>query len=259
MVNDATTPLVPPSDPRLGRLPEFDEASRNYQIRPILLAENITKPRSYTWSPGPMLNQGNTGTCVGHAGANDLAARPVRWPGTSNLAFVLYELACRRDIWSGNDNGDVNFGTSVLALMKVLSELGFIPEYRWAGAGSGKVLEDVVLTIGYKGPVIAGTDWLNSMFDVGANGHVIIDQSSGVGGGHAYLKNQAKVVWKSTSLPAQPTMEHIDRAKSRVGIVNSWGADWGINGTGWWTFEEEDWLLARAAESAVPVLRQRTT
>lgn len=250
MVNAALPPQ--PTDPRLGRLEEFDERSRLFQIAPLLAEQGIIKPRSYTWSLGPQLNQANSGRCVAYMGAGDLGARPVKWPVTNELANALYELCTKRDAWSQNDNGDINFGTSVLALMKVFAELGFISEYRWAGAGSGKALEDFSLSLSYKGPVLLGTVWYNSMFNVLPDGHIIVDQSSGVAGGHAYLPYRQAIAWKS---PLHATFDDVDRLNTQVHIRNSWGGQT----NGWMTLAEIGHLLSQNGEAAIPIMRTRTS
>lgn len=244
----------------LGRIPNFDPRSRDFQVRTLLRADGVTKPRSYRWKPGPVLNQGATGQCVGFSGAGELAARPVRWPADYDLGSLLYELCCRRDPWPQNDNLDRSFGTDVLTLMKVMRELKFIPAFHWCGAGSGNVVEDEALSVGYRGPAIRGTVWLNSMFDTASDGRIIVDPTSGEAGGHAYVIFGKSIVWKSTSLPASPTMAYVDRKKCKSWVVNSWGENgFGVAGIGYMNFDDDEYLLETGGESAIPEMRQRTT
>ena len=63
-------------DTRLGRLVEADPRTRSYPVR-ALMPVKTTRARSYTWSIGTILDQGSTSSCVGHAVAHRLIARPV--------------------------------------------------------------------------------------------------------------------------------------------------------------------------------------
>ena len=69
-------------DRRLDRIPEFDEKSRQYPIRSLLVEKVL---RSYTWSVGARclllpqlyLNQYSEGACVGFGYSHWKAARPL--------------------------------------------------------------------------------------------------------------------------------------------------------------------------------------
>lgn len=232
----------------LGRLPQFDDRSRLYQVRPLLEAAGQTIPRSYTWRVSAQLNQGSSGRCVGYAGAGELGASPVRWPATNVLANVLYELACKRDAWSENDSGDITFGTSVLALMQALKELEFIPFYHWCGAGSGNALEDFTLSLGYRGPVVVGTNWYSSMNSPGLDGHIRVEPASGLRGGHAYYFYRISIRWLGGIKPAVPSFADVDIDASRGHVFNSWG---GVC-NGWMTLREVGFLLSQGGEACVP-------
>lgn len=142
-------------DPRLDRLPQFDERSRSFPIRSLFASASEGRVRSYTWRCDTWLDQGQEGACVGHGVAHEIAARPVVRPADSALAFDIYHRARQLDEWEGESYE----GTSVLAGMKAATEKGFYTEYRWAFG-----LEDVVRSLGYKGPVVLGVNWYSGMF-----------------------------------------------------------------------------------------------
>ena len=115
------------TDPRLDRIVQFDEESREYPIR--ALVPTASKPRSYTWRCDAWLDQGYEGACVGFSFSHELAARPSVVKNTSyNSGIWVYNQARMVDEWPG-ENYD---GTSVLAGAKVLTANGYFKEYRWA-------------------------------------------------------------------------------------------------------------------------------
>jgi hypothetical protein len=108
------------TDPRLGRVPSFDERSRKYPIRALL--DRTAKPRSYTWRLGLHLDQGNTPACTGFSTAHELAAKPVVVPHVDQvLAMSLYIQARKNDEWPGEEYD----GSSVLGAMKAASQGGY--------------------------------------------------------------------------------------------------------------------------------------
>lgn len=216
----------------LGRIENFDEQNRNYPIRSLLPA--TVTPRSYTWSCGAVLNQGSEGTCVGHAWAHELLARPVKWPVNSFFARLAYELSCRIDPWPQNDAPDWQFGTDVLSCVKQLTNLGFYSEYRWAFS-----LDDLVLALGYKGPAVLGVNWYEGMFYPDAKG--LIKITGQVAGGHAILAN-------GVSIPQRLVRLH-----------NSWGPGWGINGEAFIGFDDLARLLSENGDACIPITRTKTT
>jgi hypothetical protein len=213
----------------LGRLPQFDERSLGFQIRPLLAPQQITKPRSYTWRLDLRLNQGNTPRCVGFGWTHELAARPVVVPNlTAEIADSFYHQFQLNDEWPGEDYE----GTSVLAGAKTLTALGWFTEYRWAYN-----VEDLALSIGYHGPAVLGVDWHSDMFEPDANGFV--HATGAIEGGHCVIAN-------GVSLKGQYFL-----------ITNSWGADWGNNGTAKLSFEDATMLLNNQGEACIPVGRKK--
>lgn len=235
---DNPVPLVggvETTDPRLGRVPQFDPRSRNFPMATALEAKAY-KPRSYTWSVPQHLDQGNQPSCVGHAWAHEMIARPAQVERISQpFAYWLYKAAQRYDAWQG----EAYEGTSVIAGAKVLrgspphmpEGRGLIGEYRWIFGD----LDELVRTLGYFGPVVFGTWWYSGMFKPDADGY--LHPTGYRAGGHAYLVSAVDV-----------------RAK-RFLVHNSWGTSWGMGGDAWLSFDNALRLLHEDGECCVPMQR----
>jgi hypothetical protein len=63
------------SDPRLDRLPQFDERSRGYPIRALVTEQAPLRSRG--WACPTWLDQGQEGACVGFSWSHELCAYPV--------------------------------------------------------------------------------------------------------------------------------------------------------------------------------------
>jgi hypothetical protein len=210
-------------DARLGRLVQFDERSRQFPIRTAVEAK---KPRSYTWRCDVQLDQGPDGACVGFAMAHELNARPKVIPADYTKGMSIYRAAQKIDPWPGENYE----GTSTLAGIKILNREGYIEEYRW-----GFGLMDLILAVGYVGPVAVGTWWYEGMFDPATCGYVHVTGEQA--GGHCYLINGVSV--KNRTLT----------------IHNSWGAGWGNNGEALISWDDMDQLLDEDGEAVVPLVR----
>lgn len=241
-------------DPRLDRLVDFDERSRQFPVR-ALIAED--KPaRSYTWNFAPRdrapLDQGPDGACVGFAWTHELQAKPAVLGGLGKqFAYEsVYLEAQKIDPWEGGEYPGASprySGTSVLAGAKVLHRKGYLDEYRWA---FGR--DDLVMAVGHQGPAIVGTNWYSGMSTPDEDDYA--RPTGSVLGGHAYL------------------CLSVDFDDGFFRCVNSWGPNWGgiddwvnwrdttINRLpGWFkiAFEDMDTLLADRGEACIPVVRRR--
>lgn len=220
------------SDPRLDRLVQFDERSRAF---PVMATITPTKPRSYTWRVDSWFDQGMEGACVGFAWTHELAARPKVITGLTNqfAREQVYWAAQALDHWEGGAYpGASPFyeGTSVLAGAKATQNLGYISEYRWAFG-----LDDLRMAVGYKGPAVLGINWYDGMFQPDAEGR--IQPTGTVRGGHAVV--------------AYSNSERYGRFR----LWNSWGPEWGQNGSCWVSHEDMDRLLREDGEACIPVIR----
>ena len=220
------------TDPRLGRIKSFDARSRNFPIRALV---GNKPPRSYTWSVKAWLDQGQEGSCVGHAWAHELCGRPA-------INMVDHKFAREKVYWEAQkideyDGGaypgaaPFSEGTSVLAGAKIISGLGYMPEYRWAFG-----IDDLILSLGYNGPAVLGINWYQDMFRPSASGLITVGGS--IAGGHAILCNGYNV---KTGL---------------FRLHNSWGKDWGIDGEVFVSHPDMDRLLREDGEACIPVRRK---
>lgn len=230
------------TDRRLDRLPQFDERSRLYGIRELVGMKPL---RSYTWRCDAWLDQGREGACVGFSWAHELAARPVAIKGVTALTGKrIYESAQKRDDIPGEDYE----GTSVLAGAKAVQFFGYIESYRWAFS-----LNELLLALGYAGPVVLGINWYASMFATDAAGRVHVGGE--LAGGHAILANRVALVWRNPQSPK--VMANVDMDKSTIRLHNSWGkTGWGINGDGEVSLTDTERLLNEDGEACIPVGRR---
>lgn len=223
-------------DLRLDRLEHFDERSRDYPIMAMRRLEAARKPRSYTWRCTKMLDQGREGACVGFAWSHELAARPSEVLTVSDgfARTQVYWEAQKIDPWEGGSYPGASpryEGSSVLAGAKVIQSMGYIKEYRWAFG-----LDEVVMTLGYHGPVVLGIPWYESMYR--PDKKHFIRPSGRIVGGHAILANGVNV------------------RKGVVRLHNSWGMQWGKLGEAFITFDDLGRLLEQRGEACVAVGRR---
>lgn len=207
----------------LDRRIEFDEKSRDYPIRTLIQKP----PRSYTWKCSQTLDQGEEGACVGFAWTHELISRPKPKPKTTEDAFAIYKQAQKEDSWPGEDYQ----GTSVIAGAKVVQALSHMTEYRWCFG-----LDDLILAVGYAGPVVLGLNWYQGMYNPNDKG--FLTPTGRFQGGHAILCNGVNI------------------KQERLTLHNSWGKDWGNKGEAYISFDDMRRLLKEDGEACVPVGRK---
>lgn len=209
----------------LGRKVWHDERSRNFVAAMATDLRPVTHRRY-----GPVLKQ-EIGACTGFAAAGALNSSPLRlnardlWDAQDSVRW--YSRATELDPFDGV-YPPVDTGSSGLAVAKALLEEKVIAGYLHA-FGLDQVLAALVL-----GPVLVGTDWTQNMFAVDAKGYLGRDGASA--GGHQYL------------------LRALDPKRSRVGILNSWGREWGNHGRAWMSFEHLGELLAMRGDAMTLVL-----
>ncbi len=190
----------------LGRIavPDVRDADYPASLHLMALAAEPLPIVSKSW-PGSALriNQGNEGTCVGHAGENWLGAKPIMDKVSHEHAKFLYDECKKIDgLPAGSE------GTYDRALAKVLVGQGRIERYLWATGP-----DDFQRWLSNVGPIMVGTNWYEGMFNPSVNGTLSLTGS--VAGGHEYL------------------IRRLDLRHNRALIRNSWGAWWGIRGEAW--------------------------
>lgn len=208
----------------LGRREEWDARSCAYPVSMVLPA--LAPLRSYTWSCPVWLDQGQEGACVAFGWAHELAARPVPLPVSYNLAMAYYRRMQQVDGFPDDEPG-----TSVIAGARTMKEAGYIGEYRWANS-----LDDVLRTLGYRGPVVLGLGWTEGMFYPDKDG--TIRATGPVLGGHCVAATA------------------VDMRNRRVCIHQSWGQSHGVRGNVWLSFDDLADRLADRGEACVPLLRK---
>lgn len=156
---------------------------------------------SRVWADPVVLDQGQTGHCVGFGGSGFLASDPVEDQGVDNAFGHALYYDCK--VIDGEPKAED--GSTVHSLAKVLTQKGRLSKYAWASTVAA--MQQWVTT---EGPVVMGTDWDNDMFDPDANGFV--KPGGGIAGGHCFLM----------------VGYHADR--DAFEFVNSWGTGWADGG-----------------------------
>lgn len=227
-----------PEERVLDRIPEFDERSRNFQIRTLLDSVGIRSPLTKVWKTGPTLDQGSEGACVGFGHTHFLAAEPTPNTGLDNtFAIKLYKEAQKLDEWPGEDYS----GTSVLAGAKASQKLGYTNGYRWTGAGSGRVIDDILDTISWVCPVIFGWNWARSMFNPRPSGLMEVDLTD-IAGGHCLA---GVGILLNHILPGET------KARDLVVCQNSWGPSWGKGGLCYFDAADVERIMEMQGEGLV--------
>ena len=231
----------------LDRRQEFDERSRGFRaVEGIEDAPLVSRQ----WKCEVHNDQGSEGACVGFAWTHELAAQPKVVKRDASFALDIFHRARQLDEWPGEDYS----GTSVLAGVKAVMEIEnsrgnpLIGEYRWAFG-----TEDVVRTLGHKGPVVLGIDWREGQYHPDENGRIWL--TGDVVGGHAILAKGIQIAWKDPNGPQ--TFDNIDDLNSLITLHNSWGTDWGKGGDAWFTVYELNYLLGQGGEACIAVRRSR--
>jgi hypothetical protein len=193
----------------------YADDPRDHQFRGVVApspAAPAPKPRVFPWKAQPSLNQGNTGTCVGHGIKHWMMSAPiVDTPEAEPSAFDLYRRFVLLDEWPDNDaeaaapDAGLQSGTSVRAGMKWLKAQGYLKEY--VRCYSATTIQAAVTTLT---PVPVGTYWTEAMSEPTAEGLVRYD-GTGIVGGHCYLCH-----W-------------YDAARGLFLFQNSWGRTWGVD------------------------------
>jgi hypothetical protein len=202
----------------LGRRHEPDERDHRFLLASLLREPTRLTPLPVrkTWGVNPSaLDQGQTGTCVGHGWRNFLRCAPSRSEKSGPSPYDIYRAAVMRDSWSDNDDesalpdGDpgMDSGTSVRAGAKALAGFGRLTSYVWAFS-----LQPAIEWVLTTGPLVLGTDWYSSFSSPDRHGIVRISPGAAVVGGHCYL------------------LRGVDRRQALARCSNSWGDGWGVSG-----------------------------
>lgn len=152
----------------LGRRHAADDRDCLYPVSLVLDAMSPAR-RTTPWKRPRVLDQGQTGTCVGHGWRGWYEGEPtLHTPDEGPDAFAIYRKAVLLDTFPDND-GDatapqdqLQSGSTVRAGAKAMQEAGLIGSYVWA-TRAAQVADYVTRAQG--SPVVVGTQWRESMFE----------------------------------------------------------------------------------------------
>lgn len=214
--------------PSFGRIYAPDSRDRRFPMR-LVLEETpfptILEKRDRVYRSGPVLDQGQTGTCVGHGWAGWLQGAPLMTK-TGPAPFAIYDAAILIDEWNDNDyDPGRQFGTSVRAGVQVLQSLAHVKSYVWAES-----VDDIrAWHLAGLGTVVLGLNWYEGMMETTDFGYIYA--TGGVVGGHCI---------KSTGWSDK---------RDALRIQNSWGVSWGQFGRAWIPRKDLEFLLADQGEA----------
>ena len=172
--------------------------------------------------PGTPLDQEGTAHCVGFSMAHFGINLPTFTQYTKQDAHAFYYKCKTVDGYPTAEDG-----TTIRSAAKVLQDVGAINHYAFA-----KDIESIRWWLLNKGPLIVGTIWSEGMMKPDACGR--LDIAGYILGGHAYLINE----W---------------RKDNHIGIKNSWGPGWGIDGKAYITVEDFKALFYYGGEALAAV------
>jgi hypothetical protein len=191
-------------------------------------------PASRYYRAGPVLYQGDTGTCVGQSWRQWLSSAPIMTKDGPD-AYDLYRMCTRVDEWTDNDhehrlpNEQLKFGSSVRAGAKVITSLSRMQSYVWAFS-----VDDMkAWLLGGHGTIVMGSVWKTQMFTPDAKGYCRV--RGVVEGGHAYLCVGYSSYWRAFR------------------FINSWGDWWGHKGRFWMTEDDVALLLQEGGEACTAI------
>lgn len=249
-------------DPRLGRVPLFDQQSRNYQVRGLFAAPapSLRSAAAKYWTPGPTLDQLNEGQCVAEAAHDRRNGAPLRVKPTVaefSARREFYHACQHRDPWEGcylgpdcpiTPSQQRYGGTAILTAMQLGKERGWWSSYRWIGAGSGTLEADIIDTLRSVGGIVFGIPWYDSMYVTRPDG--LVEVSGRVVGGHAIHGFE----W----IPRLRLPKSFSGTKPAVAWHNSWGDGYGVtrrrrSGVGFILLDDLLKLLEDNGEGAVPL------
>lgn len=169
-----------------------------------------------------VLDQGDTGHCVGFGGADWGNTLPVDDHFANADGHSIYYECTVIDGDPNNENG-----STVHSLAKALKNRGRLTTYAWDDN-----IENVIAWLRGHGPVIFGTDWYDGMFNPDAN--AFIAPTGSFAGGHCYVAIGVT-------------------ANDDIVFLNSWGAAWGNNGRFLMTKDDSQALLHASGEALAAV------
>lgn len=175
------------------------------------------------WMLDVVLDQGDTGHCVGYAGADWANAMPIDDNyGAADGDKLYYEAVAIEGYPNSEDGTTVRCLAKALKIRKRLSAYAFATKF-----------QTIVDFVRATGPIVFGTDWYESMMDTDAHG--VVRVSGRLLGGHAYL-----------CVGDRPSV-------NRLRFANSWGVGWGDGGFFEMSYSDAQKLFAADGEAMAAV------
>src|SRR4051812_8573314 len=175
----------------LGRRHAPDPRDRLYPAQ-LVLDRMSPKRRTVPWKRPRVLDQGQTGTCIGHGWRGWFEGEPtMHRPDEGRDAFAIYRQAILLDEWPDNDveetkpNEQLEAGSSVRAGAKAMQADGYIGSYVWA-TSAAQIADFVTRVDG--SPVVVGTRWYKGFFTPDPKTG-IVRMTGGIAGGHCWVVN----------------------------------------------------------------------
>lgn len=208
---------------QFGRKPStFDEKDWNLRdFMPWGAPFRLVNESNWEY-PAEPLDQGGTAHCVGFSMATFGINLPVHTPFTNTDGHTFYYQCKVVDGYPGSEDG-----STIRSAAKVLKNNRRIEGYAFASD-----MSTIKWWLLNRGPMIVGTIWTTAMMTPDCNN--VITPSGEVLGGHAYLLNE----W---------------RKDNYIGIQNSWGKDWGVNGKAYISEVDFEKLFIRDGEALAAV------
>lgn len=182
--------------PRLGRVRHWDPKNEDYYVEDkaprlralggeLIKGRTLAANRDRAWRNWWWGNQGQTSQCTAYGTLHLMGCAPVIHKGKNPLwnPVDLYRLIQSIDISEGRNYG-FDGGATTLAACKAAERIGWIGGYEW--------VKDFESCLGYLhdvGPLIAGTNWYDSMFKRNEYHVTTITNDAYVVGGHLYCVN----------------------------------------------------------------------
>ena len=209
---------------KLGRKINHDLRSINFAFNPAGLSIKDTTHKRLV----PIFNQGLLSSCTGNAGIGNINTSPFSlnekvYTADENGAVGLYSAAEKIDGGTGYPPEDV--GSSGLSIAKALLNAKLISNYYHCFT-----LQDALSAL-TQFPFIFGTNWYADMFNPDPDGRVHI--TGAIAGGHEIEAYK------------------IDTENGRIWFHNSWGANWGVQGDFYLTYEDFATLLSQYGDVIV--------
>lgn len=237
-------------DPRLDRLVEFDERSREFRVGSLVPAE---RPRERIWHLGHsrMGDQGQEGACVEFGIMHSALTLPkmaaitvghqvwrhhlIYWPAQGQRKPWL-PADWAGDPWPGGKYPGATptyDGTSVLSGLKVGLILGLYKGFYWAFT-----LQEFLQGLGTVGSAVIGVPWTQGMGQ--PNRYGLIEATGPDAGGHCVCVLGMDYAKKFPD----------GRVVDVLVIAQSWGRTHGLNGIVYLPIDQFDGLRQRQGEAA---------